>query len=181
MLDVGSRDVNGSARSILTPYLFNEIEYTDPVYVGVDIEAGPGVDVVASVEDLATVSLARPRFDIVVSTEMLEHVKDWREAVWQMGLRVKVGGLMIITTRSPGFEYHPYPEDNWRFTVEHMKMIFGFGWKPLAIETDPDPGQRGVAPFGYFGVGVAARREMDSQRQVTGWYEWLSTIEVMKP
>jgi len=45
IIEIGARDVNGSFRQI--------VEAFEPAeYIGVDIEAGPGVDTVCSVHDL---------------------------------------------------------------------------------------------------------------------------------
>jgi len=60
----------------------------------------------------------------VISTEMLEHVEDWRPIVEQLKILVKPKGLLLITTRSPGFPYHPYPIDVWRYTLEDFRNIF---------------------------------------------------------
>lgn len=113
ILEVGSYDVNGSVRPI--------IERCEPkLYVGVDQTPGPRVDIAMKCELLPRVL---QKFDIIVSTEMLEHVEDWRTCLLAMLQVLQPGGALIITTRSPGFPYHPYPIDVWRFTVDDAKTI----------------------------------------------------------
>lgn len=104
-------------------------------YVGVDLAAGPGVDVV----DDVTRSLSRfgpSRFDIVISTEMLEHVRDWKAAVNSMKAICKPDGRVILTTRSPGFPYHAAPFDFWRFDPADLRSAFS-DFAVLSVEKDP--------------------------------------------
>jgi cyclopropane fatty-acyl-phospholipid synthase-like methyltransferase len=61
-------------------------------------------------------------FDAVISTELLEHVKDWRIVINNMKQVLKLGGY--ITTRSKGFPHHAYPYDYWRYELSDMKAIF---------------------------------------------------------
>jgi SAM-dependent methyltransferase len=112
--EVGSYDVNGTVRPIIAAH--------GPVsYLGVDISEGPGVDLVANVGDLP--ALYPDGFDTVITTEMLEHVEDWRAAMVALAELVKVGGHLVITTRSPGFPFHPYPIDCWRYPPPLMSLI----------------------------------------------------------
>lgn len=136
VMEVGSANVNGSVR----PF----IESLDPaVYLGVDAAPGPGVDVVANCEQL-TEQLNTGCWDVVISTEMLEHVRDWRACVRELALATRPGGLLLITTRSPGFEYHAYPEDHWRYTIADMKAICeALDLDPIYLQAD-DPGTPGV-------------------------------------
>lgn len=166
VLEVGSRNVNGSPRDAGIDAL---------VYVGVDLEDGPGVDVVCDVDKLDDAPLSIDVFDVVISTEMLEHVADWQSALIQMAFRVASGGLLILTTRSPGFEYHPYPLDKWRFTLDDMRAIFAEGWDLLTLEPDPDT-RNGV----YCGVGIVARCKMSNAIQLARWAKHLATIDVME-
>ena len=115
VLEVGSYDVNGSIRTVVVPL-------GPASYVGVDQSAGPGVDQVVSAVDLVETFGARS-FDVVISTEMLEHVEDWRPVVAEMVNVLTLDGLLVLTTRSPGFPYHPYPVDTWRYTVDGMGQI----------------------------------------------------------
>jgi|SRR6185369_6655518 len=116
VLEVGSYDVNGSARSILQPLGPSQ-------YVGVDIAPGPGVDVVCNAENLIA-KFGRTSFDVVVSTEMLEHVYDWRLVVSTLKNILKPGGLLVITTRRIGFDFHGYPHDYWRYERDDFERIF---------------------------------------------------------
>jgi hypothetical protein len=130
ILEVGSYDVNGSVR----PYL----ESLKPEkYIGVDMQSGPGVDMVVDCERLVK-HMGGDVWDIVVSTEMLEHVDNWRICVRQMVWAVAPGGWWCVTTRSPGFPYHPFPVDNWRFTRNNMEQIIeALRMEAVVIEDDP--------------------------------------------
>jgi hypothetical protein len=55
------------------------------------------------------------------------------------------GGVLVLTTRSPGFPYHPHPEDFHRFPVEAMREILGAAGLDIErCEADPDPASPGV-------------------------------------
>jgi SAM-dependent methyltransferase len=144
VLEVGSYDVNGSPRSVIQNFL-------PCAYVGVDSQQGPGVDRVVDASCL-TETFGAESFDVVVSTEMLEHALDWRAAVNSMKRVLRLHGLLIITARGPGFPYHGHPHDHWRFTPELFLEIFG-DFETLLLKPDiPEmPGvllkARKLAPF----------------------------------
>jgi SAM-dependent methyltransferase len=116
VLEVGSLDVNGGLRSVLE-------HYGPAEYVGVDLVAGSGVDVVCRGEDLVE-RFGKERFDVVVATEVLEHVRDWRALVRNVKGVCRPHGRIVLTTRSPGFPFHGYPHDFWRFTRDDFRTIF---------------------------------------------------------
>jgi len=117
ILEVGSRDVNGSVRP------FVEMLACPKEYVGIDIENGKGVDLVLPVEQLVQ-HFGIESFDVVISTELLEHVKDWRTVVNNMKAVLKNHGLIFITTVAYGMPYHAYPQDFWRYELEDLQEIF---------------------------------------------------------
>ena len=116
VIEVGSKDVNGSLRSF--------VESREPAeYIGVDIEMGPGVDILCSAEDIID-KFGKDAFDLVLSTELIEHVEDWRKVISNFKNICRQGGIILITTRSQGFKYHGYPYDFWRYESDDMKIIF---------------------------------------------------------
>jgi hypothetical protein len=127
VLEVGAFDVNGSVRP--------HIEALGPsLYLGTDMRPGPRVDLVVAAEALLN-QFGPEAFDLVISTEMLEHARLWRVALANM-MQVTAGaGVLILTTRSAGFPRHGFPEDWWRFELEDMRQIFA-AWEPW-VESDP--------------------------------------------
>ena len=133
ILEVGSLDVNGSLRS--------EILKSNPrKYIGVDIANGPGVDEICDATNLVQ-KYSKRSFDIVIATEVLEHVLNWKLAISNMKNVVKFGGIILITTRSIGYPKHNYPNDFWRFETEDMKYIFS---DCIIEEIEADPTAAGV-------------------------------------
>lgn len=133
VLEVGSQDVNGSVRPSVEKLFPSE-------YIGVDIEPGSRVDLVCDAVDLVRMFGAE-RFDVALSTEMVEHVPDWRSVMSNFKRVLKPGGVLLITTRSVGFPYHGYPHDYWRYGVGDMQAIFA-DMDILALM--PDPYEAGV-------------------------------------
>jgi len=130
VIEVGSYNVNGSLRTYIT-------SLKPQSYLGVDISEGPGVDKICKAEDLVTM-FGENSFDIVISTEMLEHVEDWRIVIHNLKMLLKENGILLITTRSKGFAYHGYPHDYWRYELEDMKQIFR-DCDILFLAPDPSP------------------------------------------
>ena len=116
VIEVGSYDVNGSLRPLVESYYPAE-------YIGVDIVEGPGVDIICKAEDILE-RFGKESFDIVIATELLEHILDWRESIHNIKNICKPGGIILITTASYGCPYHGHPYDFWRYELEDMKQIF---------------------------------------------------------
>ena len=116
VLEVGSYNVNGSIRPV--------IEMRNPNrYIGVDFQEGPGVDEICTAGDLVK-KFGKNSFDIVISSDTLEHILDWRDAISNIKRVCKTGGILIISVPSIGFPYHSYPHDYWRFEVKDLEVIF---------------------------------------------------------
>lgn len=132
IIEIGAVDINGSMRP--------DIEALGPSqYLGIDIAHGPGVDEICSVYDLVE-RYGVESFDIAISSEMMEHVHDWRKAISQMKRILRPGGVLLITTRSHGFPYHDFPFDYWRYELDDMRAIFS-DMTIEALESDTmDPG-----------------------------------------
>lgn len=116
VIEVGSLDVNGSVRP--------DVEALAPAaYIGVDIRPGPGVDVICDAGDLVA-RFGEHAFDVVISTELLEHVRDWRGIISNLKRVAKPPGLLIVSTRSYGVDFHRRPFDFWRYEKEDFEAIF---------------------------------------------------------
>jgi len=133
VIEVGSKYVNGSVRPLIERFC------KPKEYIGVDIERGKYVDLIVPAEKLVN-EFGENSFDVVISTEMLEHVKDWRSVINNMKLILRPSGFMYVTTRSYGFPYHAYPYDFWRYEISDMQKIFS-DFDIIKLERDPlEPG-----------------------------------------
>jgi SAM-dependent methyltransferase len=131
VIEIGSMDINGSVRAL--------VERLKPKsYVGVDVTKGPCVDVTCNAEDLVH-AFKLESFDVLISTEMVEHVRNWKKVIGNFKKVVKPGGIILLTTRSIGFPYHAYPNDFWRFELEDIQKIFS-DCKIEKLQRDPERG-----------------------------------------
>lgn len=135
VIEIGSYNVNGSYASFIkeynpSDYVAVDLHHCDHfkgTYIATDRQAvhlqEPCVNLILNVLDLPD-RFNLEFFDYVVSTEMLEHAEDWKKSISVMKRLLKKGGYLVLTTRSPGFPLHAWPDDWWRFTPDDMKKIF---------------------------------------------------------
>jgi SAM-dependent methyltransferase len=146
VLEVGSLDVNGSVRG--------DIMKLEPAeYVGIDIRPGPGVDVLCDAGDVVA-RFGEDAFDVVVSTELLEHARDWRRVISNIKRATRPGGVMIVSTRSYGVDFHRRPFDYWRYEKEDFEKIFS---DVLVEDLRLDPTDPGLLLKARKPVGFAER------------------------
>jgi SAM-dependent methyltransferase len=112
VLDVGSYNENGEVRSVI------------PVDVGIDMRAGPGVDLVCLAEDLLD-HFAPESFDSITCLNTMEHVEHWREALAAIWACLKPGGVLVLGVPNRSKGVHGYPKDYWRWTDSDLEYIFG--------------------------------------------------------
>jgi hypothetical protein len=88
VLEIGSKDINGSARSVIDVP-------AQPIarYLGTDLSPGPGVDLVVDGEDVA------PDFvpDTIVCCEVFEHTPRWPQILARAFALLEGGGYVLLT------------------------------------------------------------------------------------
>lgn len=89
VLEVGSKYVNGSIRPFIERFRPRD-------YLGVDIELGKLVDIVLPAERLVEY-FGEEVFNVVIATELLEHVKDWKAVINNMKGILTNGGCIYIS------------------------------------------------------------------------------------
>lgn len=125
---MGSLYVNGTARDIVDP-LYPE------KYIGIDVRPGPGVDLVCDAADLLK-TFAPESVGAVVCVSTLEHCQDWWRVFLNMKTVLRPEGFMYFAVPSPGFQYHPEPDDYWRFSLQGVYQMFAdFGIWNLENDT----------------------------------------------
>lgn len=123
VLDAGSMDINGNNR-----YLFENCDYT-----GVDLGPGRNVDIVCPIHAFTPLKrkwrigrLYYVFYDVVISTEMLEHDKYWKQSLERMYWLLKPSGLLLITAATTGRNEHgTYETDEISspYTLDYYRNI----------------------------------------------------------
>jgi len=103
VLEVGSASVNDSLREHLPRSLD---------WVGVDLEEGPGVDIVLS--DPYELPFESKSFDVSVASSVFEHNEMFWLTFLELARVVSDGGLIYLCSPSNG-HIHRYPVDCYRF------------------------------------------------------------------
>jgi hypothetical protein len=138
ILEAGSLNVNGSPRGLFAG-----------AYHGIDLQAGKGVDEVLPASEAG--AKYPGRFQVILSTEMLEHDPEPWLSLASLSQCVPPRGLLLLTARGfdqrGSFPVHGYPLDCWRFSCDGMReLLKRTGWEPQSVLPDPDcPGVFAVA------------------------------------
>lgn len=184
VIEIGSININGSLRPLIESYKPAE-------YIGVDIVKRKGVDIVCSAENILD-RFGKKKFDFVISTEMLEHVKNWKKIVSNIKNICKPGGIILITTRSYGYPYHSYPNDFWRYELNDMKTIFS-DCDIISLESDfLEPGvfiklrkpknfiENDISDYALYSVILNKHIKSLEKEKIRFWYFLLMVKEKIK-
>jgi SAM-dependent methyltransferase len=119
VVDLGAMNVNGSYRELMPDHVR---------YIGVDLEAGPGVDVV--LEDVYSLPMADASVDVVLSGQMLEHCAHFWKVFSEIARVLKPEGKAFIIVPSSG-PIHRYPVDCYRFYPDALEALAD--WSGLRV------------------------------------------------
>jgi len=138
VLEIGSQNFNGGLR---------DLKRSNLEWLGIDIEAGPGVDTV--VEIGTSFPFENATFDLVVCSSVFEHdIRFWNTFL-EMARVTKPQGVLLLIMPSQGL-FHRYPLDAFRFYPDAgialekwadsqglaMKLVESFTTKPEDIWAD---------------------------------------------
>lgn len=104
-----------------------------PRRVALDLRTGPGVQVVG---DAQALGIGDATFEVVLCTEMLEHLPEPQKAIDEIFRVLKPGGELLLTTRFL-FPIHDAPHDYFRYTKYGLRYLLRrFEILDLQEETD---------------------------------------------
>ena len=133
VLDAGGRDVNGSPRLL----------FPGSTYLVIDLEDGPGVDVVGDARHW------RPEapVDLCLSVEVLEHAPDPAALLWAAWECLVPGGRLIVTCATDPRAPHSghdggllHPGEHYRNIPEADLKAWLADWDDVEIEVHTDRG-----------------------------------------
>lgn len=91
-------------------------------YLGLDLGEGERVD--AQLRDDFTADLPDASADIVVSTQVLEHVPEPQAYLAECRRLLAADGKLILSTHGH-WRFHPHPDDYWRWTSQGLRRLLG--------------------------------------------------------
>ena len=114
IIDIGSYNDNGCYK----PYFDNPTWK----YTGLDLYAGPNVDIIA--DSVNKYPVGNEVYDVVISGQTLEHVEDMYAWIKEVNRILTVDGIVCIIVPCAWGE-HRYPLDCWRVYPDGMKFLLG--------------------------------------------------------
>lgn len=151
ILEIGSYNVNGSVREIFCKNASGETIPMDN-YTGIDVVPGPGVDLVIPADgpNARKLPFVAAQFDLVLSTEALEHDAKFWETLAEIGRVMKLGARVLLTARGMrlagnGFAYHgdAHFKDIYRFLPDAVPTLCAL-MRCKLIEWVEDPQKPGL-------------------------------------
>src|SRR5262249_47734283 len=114
ILEIGSQQVRGQEEIANLRPLF-----VAKPYMGMDMQPGPGVDVVANVE-----ALPQPNASVgtVIAMNTLEHVPRFWRGLDEMHRVLRPDGAILLSCPFY-FHMHSYPSDYWRFSPAALELL----------------------------------------------------------
>ena len=141
-----------------------------PRRVGLDIRPGAGVRIIGDAQALGIRDAA---FEVVLCTEVLEHLPEPQKAIDEIFRVLEPGGSLLLTTRFL-FPIHDAPHDYFRFTKYGLRhLLRRFEIVELREETDA------------VGTLAVLLQRMGMQAETLGWTPlralWLVAAQAARP
>ncbi len=141
-----------------------------PNRVAIDLTPRPGIHVVTDAQRLA---FCDGSFEVILCTEVLEHIPDPQSAIDEMFRVLAPGGRLVLTTRFL-FPIHDAPHDYFRFTK--------YGLRHLLRRFDALDVREETTSVGTLAVLV---QRLGMQAETLGWSParaiWLVLAQILRP
>lgn len=181
LLDVGSS--TEYFRRVEQPYIdyfvFRPLRRRGAQIVHMDAKEADGVDVVCDLTAAESTGLLQeiPRANVVLCSNMLEHVTDRELVMKRLRDLTEPGGVLVLTVPHV-YPYHPDPIDTlFRPTDAELARLVGDGFMEvaatiLAVENprSPEAPRRRLwnfLPYGLFRIQDRIRHPLPEQAKVT--------------
>jgi SAM-dependent methyltransferase len=147
VLEVGAVDVNSTAQGLSVRALCAAAAH----YHGIDVRDGPGVDKVCAAADFD----GKESYDLVISTEAMEHADNPQSLIACAWRALKPGGILLLTAAAP--ERQPHGNDGgtvqtgeWYANIEPKQLKSWLAeWESVKVRHEPSVGDvyaRAVKP-----------------------------------
>ena len=118
IIEIGCRDPDNGKSGCAT---YRQIFANDGwIFHGLDLLPGHGVDIIS--KDEYSYPVNDTEYDVVISGQVLEHVKDMFAWVKELSRILRPGGYMCLIAPW-SFGYHPHPVDCWRIMRDGMRFL----------------------------------------------------------
>jgi SAM-dependent methyltransferase len=150
-------------------------------YIGSDMRAGRGVDVLLNLHDLA---LADRSLGTALLLDTMEHVEYPHRALAEVRRVLRPGGIMVMTSVMQ-FPIHSHPDDYWRFTPSAFaSLVRPFDWsfvESAGVEDFPHTvvAVAGSGPAPREALAELARRTAAWKRRWVVWTHQPSQFELV--
>ena len=127
VLEIGSKDYGSTST-------FREF-YSGDEYIGVDMEPGKNVDLVADLTN-GVAGLRRNHFALGICCSVLEHVKKPWVFAENLTSLMRDGSALYMSVPWV-WRYHAYPDDYFRFSWRGVIELFPeFAWRHICYSTN---------------------------------------------
>ena len=135
LMGPGTMVLDAGSGKLPEQFLRAEILVTGCTLHTCDLNFGPGVDFEADVSDLP---FDDGTYDIVLNTQVLEHVKDPGKVCRELGRVLKPGGLLFLTTPQSS-PLHNLPWNFFNFTNLGIRLLM----EDAGLKTEKEAAQGG--------------------------------------